>query len=274
MQIRLKLPNVSSLEKSFLMKSTLIKFGLDEQTNVKHLSGGEKRKLSLATEVISSLSNHFINDFRLICYVSPQLLTKPQILFCDEPTSGLDSFSAYSVMSTLCELAGFSAEPKLFQKPPKASRIILFSIHQPTSDIFQLFTNIILMNAGRIIFHGTVEEAKNLFSDLGMPVPERYNPAEFFVNRISDPMVSDQILGQLDNDKKSSFSYDGNNSFSSVSQSSDDRRNSKQQRLPWIKQVTLLSHRSILSFLHNPRHYLVELLILIVSSKITYFSTS
>jgi ABC-type multidrug transport system ATPase subunit len=57
-------------------------------------------------------------------------------------------------MSTLCELAGYTTEPKLFQKPSKTSRIILFSIHQPTSDIFQLFTNIILMSAGKIIFHG------------------------------------------------------------------------------------------------------------------------
>lgn len=176
-------------------------------------------------------------------------------------------------MSTLCELAGFSAEPKLFQQPPKASRIILFSIHQPTSDIFQLFTNIILMNAGRIIFHGTVDEAKSLFSDLGMPVPERYNPAEFFINRISDPMVSDQILGQIDVEKKSSSysSFDGNASFSSVSQLNFDHKNLSSQKLSWIEQVILLSHRSILSFLHNPRHYLIELLILIVSGKITQF---
>lgn len=48
----MKLPRMSSLEKSFLMQSTLLKFGLDENTNVKHLSGGEKRKLSLATEVL------------------------------------------------------------------------------------------------------------------------------------------------------------------------------------------------------------------------------
>lgn len=249
------------------MQSTMLKFGLDERTNVKHLSGGEKRKLSLATEVISGPRFKLIATLilQLIYIRHRQLLTKPQILFCDEPTSGLDSFSAYSVMSTLCELAGFSAEPKLFQQPPKVSPI-LFSIHQPTSDIFHLFTNIILMNAGRIIFHGTVDEAKTLFSDLGMPVPERYNPAEFFVNRISDPLVADQILGQIDDDKKSSYSsFEGNASFSSTSQLNFDHRNLSSQKLGWIEQVVLLSHRSTLSFLHNPRHYLIELLILIVS---------
>lgn len=50
-QIRMKLPQVSSLEKSFLMQSTIMKFGLDENTNVANLSGGERRKLSLASEV-------------------------------------------------------------------------------------------------------------------------------------------------------------------------------------------------------------------------------
>jgi ABC-type multidrug transport system ATPase subunit len=189
-----------------------------------------------------------------------QLLTKPQILFCDEPTSGLDSFSAFSVMSTLRELSGYVAEPKLFQKPISTpSRIVLFSIHQPTSDIFHLFTNIILMNAGRIIFHGTVQEAQSLFSNMGMPCPQRYNPAEFYVNKISDPKVADDIVKYVGANK---VVDDVENPMNLASETSEAEGGI---RVSWMRQVVLLSHRGVLSFLHNTKHYLIELFILIVS---------
>lgn len=163
-------------------------------------------------------------------------------------------------MNTLRELAGYVSEPKLFQKPPAASRIILFSIHQPTSDIFHLFTNIILMNAGRIIFHGTVQEAQKLFTSIGMPCPQRYNPAEFYVNKISDPNVASDIVKHVSKNKKVDDAEITTFIASESSEEITDRT-----KVSWLRQVFLLSHRSTLNFLHDPRHYLIELLILIVS---------
>ena len=46
---------------------------------IKGISGGEKRRLGFASEI----------------------LTNPSILFCDEPTSGLDSFMAVSVVDAM-----------------------------------------------------------------------------------------------------------------------------------------------------------------------------
>lgn len=163
-------------------------------------------------------------------------------------------------MDTLRELAGYVCEPKLFQKPPAQSRIILFSIHQPTSDIFHLFTNIILMNAGRIIFHGTVQEAQSMFTSMGMICPPRYNPAEFYVSKISDPRVAEDVVRHVATSKSThaEISQHSESSF-------DERPKEKIYRVSWIRQVFLLSHRATLSFLRSPRHYFIELLILIVN---------
>lgn len=124
----------------------------------------------------------------------PKLLTDPEIVFCDEPTTGLDSYSAFSVIRSLKELTRkaplngggkFAAHSQrspignlvdslemeivtngsdspLVQK--FTNRAIICSIHQPTSDVFECFTHIIIVSGGRIVFQGTVDEASVLFS--------------------------------------------------------------------------------------------------------------
>lgn len=93
-----------------------------------------------------------------------------------------------------------------------------------------------------------------------MPVPSLYNPAEFFVNRISDSRIADQIVNHIDKKAEN----ENNFSYSNLSQESNDDLKYTKVELPWIEQVTLLSHRTLLSFLHSPKQYFIEFLILIV----------
>lgn len=57
------------------------------------------------------------------------------------------------------EMSSKSQPP--IKMPPKA---VICSIHQPTSDIFQCFSEIILMHAGRCIFTGNTEDAFDFFA--------------------------------------------------------------------------------------------------------------
>ena len=85
--------NFSSVNKSERRRRVdqlIASFGLAEQAQVivgtpirKGLSGGQKRRLSVAS----------------------QLITAPRILFLDEPTSGLDSVASYEVMAYLKAVA-------------------------------------------------------------------------------------------------------------------------------------------------------------------------
>lgn len=72
------------------IRTLLEAFGIQNQANTlvgtpirKGISGGQKRRVSVAS----------------------QLITNPKILFLDEPTSGLDSTASFEVMSYAKELA-------------------------------------------------------------------------------------------------------------------------------------------------------------------------
>ncbi|XP_071490677.1 protein white-like [Diadema antillarum] len=117
---------------------------------IKGISGGERKRLSFASEV----------------------LTNPALMFCDEPTSGLDSYMAQNVVSTLRDLAS-------------EGRTILSTIHQPSSEVFAMFDRILLIAEGRTAFIGTTKEAQSFFADLGYTCPKNYNPADFFIQTLA-----------------------------------------------------------------------------------------
>ncbi|KAH9418915.1 ABC-2 type transporter [Dermatophagoides pteronyssinus] len=116
----------------------------------KGISGGELKRLSFAAEV----------------------LTNPSIMFCDEPTSGLDSFMAANLVSIINKMA-------------QLGRTIICTIHQPSSETFQMFQNLLLLADGRVAYFGEIKSAIQHFATIGHQCPENYNPADFFVHELA-----------------------------------------------------------------------------------------
>jgi len=82
--------SISKVDRINKIDALLTAFGLTNQANTiigtpirKGISGGQKRRVSVAS----------------------QLITSPKILFMDEPTSGLDSAAAYEVISFVKQIA-------------------------------------------------------------------------------------------------------------------------------------------------------------------------
>lgn len=117
---------------------------------VRGVSGGERRRVSIAV----------------------QLLWNPGILILDEPTSGLDSFTAHNLVIMLSRLA-------------RGNRLVLLSVHQPRSDIFQLFDLVVLMSSGSAVYCGAAREMVPYFTALGYPCPRYCNPSDYYVDLIS-----------------------------------------------------------------------------------------
>jgi ABC-type multidrug transport system ATPase subunit len=118
---------------------------------LKGLSGGQKRRLSIALEA----------------------LTEPALLCLDEPTSGLDAESALQVMEFL-------------KKYASTGRRVILTIHQPSSFIWQIIDNTILLSKGKLMYGGPRKDMESFFSQCGYPTPVGWNPADHYVTVVND----------------------------------------------------------------------------------------
>jgi ABC-type multidrug transport system ATPase subunit len=122
--------------------------GTSEDNGIRGISGGEKRRVSIACE----------------------LVTSPSILFLDEPTSGLDSYNAYNVVECLVNLA------------KNYRRTVIFTIHQPKSNIVALFDQLVLLAKGRCVYSGPFDRCQEYFDKQGYPCPPGFNIADYLVD--------------------------------------------------------------------------------------------
>ncbi|QLL32138.1 hypothetical protein HG536_0C03060 [Torulaspora globosa] len=112
------------------------------------ISGGEKRRVSIACE----------------------LVTSPLVLFLDEPTSGLDANNANNVVECLVRLA------KTY------NRTLVLSIHQPRSNIFHLFDKLILLSSGEMVYSGEAIRVSEFLRNNGYQCPSDYNIADYLID--------------------------------------------------------------------------------------------
>jgi ABC-type multidrug transport system ATPase subunit len=98
-------------------------------------------RLELA-EFKNSVTGTLSGGQRKRAEVALELLTQPDILFLDEPTSALDARTALNFMDWLAKVA------------QQTGSTIILSIHQPREEIWYLFSQIILLEKGFLVYSG------------------------------------------------------------------------------------------------------------------------
>ncbi|XP_059144004.1 ATP-binding cassette sub-family G member 5-like [Physella acuta] len=114
---------------------------------IRGVSGGEKRRITIGV----------------------QLLKDPDILLLDEPTSGLDSFTARHLVASLADIA-------------HKGKLVIMSIHQPRSDIFNLLDKVAILTVGQLAFLGRPNQIVPYFTNIGYPCPNNQNPCDVYID--------------------------------------------------------------------------------------------
>ncbi|CAN1837426.1 ABC transporter G family member 3 [Linum perenne] len=130
---------------------------------MKGLSRGERRRLSIARE----------------------LVMRPHVLFIDEPLYHLDSsVSALLMMVTLKKLASTGCT-------------LIFTLYQSSTEVFGLFDRICLLSNGNTLFFGETLACLQHFSNAGFPCPIMQSPSDHFLRAINTEF--DRIIAMCKN---------------------------------------------------------------------------
>jgi ABC-type multidrug transport system ATPase subunit/ABC-type transport system involved in cytochrome c biogenesis permease component len=133
----LRMPHLSRAERLRRIDGKLAELGLNERRGYvvgaphkKTLSGGERKRLNIGLDMIGSAD----------------------IYLFDEPTSGLSSKDSEHVIEIIRDISH--------------NKIVLVTIHQPTSKIFQMFHKAVLLDrGGKLVFFGTPQEMLRYFAE-------------------------------------------------------------------------------------------------------------
>jgi len=152
--IDMRYDNLTKEQRNEKLEDVLRKLKLEKcQNNIvggqirKGISGGEKKRLNIGFE----------------------LLADPSVIFLDEPTSGLDSYTSFLIMSLIQRIAR------------ENNVIIVYTIHQPSLDIFKLFDNLMVLDKGKVVYFGRAEAATDFYASMNYPCPIHISPPNHFI---------------------------------------------------------------------------------------------
>jgi ABC-type multidrug transport system ATPase subunit/ABC-type multidrug transport system permease subunit len=92
------------------------------------------------------------------------------VMMMDEISTGLDSAATFDIITTQRSIA------KKFKKT------VVISLLQPSPEVFDLFDDVVILNAGHVMYHGARASALGYFESLGFKCPPRRDVADFLLD--------------------------------------------------------------------------------------------
>ena len=218
----------------------------------KYISGGQRKRLNIALE----------------------LIREPSVLFLDEPTSGLSSADTEKVIL-------------LLKEQTLKGKLIVVNIHQPSSDVYKLFDRLWLLDKGGYpVFDGNPIDAITYFKETAnyvdaetstCPTCGNVNP-EIVLNIIDEKALNN--AGELSDERKMTpqnwHELYLKNREEMPKPAVFDMPQSDQKKPNALKQFAIFLHRNIKTKITNVQYLSITLsiapLLAVICALLTRFS--
>ncbi|CAM9583250.1 unnamed protein product, partial [Ectocarpus sp. 13 AM-2016] len=232
-------PMLSRGECNKRVDEVLVSLGLEgcQHTKVgniflKGTSGGEKRRTSIGVE----------------------LVFRRKILFLDEPTSGLDAASASEIMDLLRGLAS------------DTGMIIITSVHQPSSRVFNGFDQVMLLTMGQTAYFGPAVDSLDHFARLGHEPEGLVNPADYLLEITNSHFSDTKAVQRLADAWKETPACQALDTRLCAPVSPPLAEGSKAGWLSYFLQLRTLVVRTSINSLRDPAVYALRLVLYVFMS--------
>ncbi|CAK9830397.1 ATP-binding cassette subfamily G member 4 [Anthophora retusa] len=219
--VDLKLGNISREAKLTVIEEILnvLRLNSARNTTTERLSGGERKRLSIALELVNN----------------------PPVIFLDEPTTGLDEISALQCVDLLKQLA-------------QLGRTVICSLHTPSATIFGKFDHVYVIATGQCVYRSTVDNLIGFVRQIGIDCPKHYNPADFVIE-VSAGDYGLEWINRMINSVSTEFPIVPISQPTSV----DFLLEEKISKLSWMDQFVTLSKRMLLQLYRNKNYIYLKI---------------
>eukprot|EP00977_Amphora_coffeiformis_P006739 scaffold1484_cov173-Amphora_coffeaeformis.AAC.17 len=230
---------VEKSDLSVLVDEIIRKMGMESCADTKNsaLSGGQRRRLSIGVALLKQPTLLFLESELTI------------VRFCleiSEPTSGLDAAAASSIMQEIVRVA-------------KEERIIVVcTIHQPSTKVYNGFDQLMIMSRGRQAYSGDVNDAVTYFEGIGYSCPPAMNPAEFFLDLVNSDFTDEAAVTAILDTWEEKRPDGGSSSHHKKGFAEDDGQEgvTKVQKAPLRKEMVIMFRRHSTLILRDPILYI------------------
>jgi ATP-binding cassette, subfamily G (WHITE), member 1 len=186
------------------------------------LSGGQKKRLSIAVEILHN----------------------PQMIFLDECTTGLDSSSSAQLLKHLQQMA------------KNENRTIVLTIHQPSARLLEMFDHIYGLADGKCVYQGASKNLVPFLKKTDLICPNFYNPYDFLLEMCTNESGHqniDKFSQHIENGAVEEFRSERRQSVTTKAETYELQNSS--YSLSFFNQVCLLLKRNFI-FMFRDKTYM------------------
>lgn len=148
--------------------------------------------------------------------------------------------------------------------------IIICTIHQPSTKVYNGFDQVMILSKGREAFTGNVSDATAYFEEIGYPLPVQTNPAEHFLDLVNSDFSADEEVDRLLDTWEEKRPGGGSSHHKMGFDEDEETGVTELKRAPMMKEISIMFRRCVTLIIRDPILYIGRAVVFLVAN--TFFA--